>query len=60
MVTAARDIYVVIDQLNSDTPGAEVLTLTVYDNPAVVWIWIGGALLVLGRRALRHPAPTSR
>ena len=47
-VSPARDIYVVIDQLNSDTPGAEVLTLTVYDNPAVVWIWIGGALLVLG------------
>jgi len=47
-VSPARDIYVVIDQLNSDTPGAEVLTLTVYDNPGVVWIWFGGALLVLG------------
>ena len=22
--------------------------LTVYDNPAVIWIWIGGLLLILG------------
>jgi cytochrome c-type biogenesis protein CcmF len=47
-VSPARDIYIVIDQLNDETKGAEVLTITVYDNPAVVWIWIGGALLVLG------------
>jgi cytochrome c-type biogenesis protein CcmF len=47
-VTPMRDVYVVIDALNSDTPGAEVLTITVYDNPAVIWLWVGGALLVLG------------
>jgi cytochrome c-type biogenesis protein CcmF len=47
-VSPMRDIYVVIDALNSDTPGAEVLTITVYDNPAVIWLWVGGALLVLG------------
>ena len=33
---------------STTTPGAEKLTLTVYDNPAVIWIWIGGALLILG------------
>lgn len=48
MATPARDIYVVIDALTDDTPGAEVLTISVYDNPAVTWIWIGGALLCLG------------
>jgi cytochrome c-type biogenesis protein CcmF len=47
-VSPIRDVYIVIDALNSDTPGAEVLTITVYDNPAVIWIWVGGFLLVLG------------
>lgn len=48
LVNAERDLYVVIDALTDDTPGAEVLTLSVYDNPGVIWIWVGGALLALG------------
>jgi cytochrome c-type biogenesis protein CcmF len=47
-VNAIRDVYIVIDALNDETKGAEVLTITVYDNPAVMWIWVGGFLLVLG------------
>jgi cytochrome c-type biogenesis protein CcmF len=48
LATPARDIYVVIDALSDDTVGSEVLTITVFDNPAVIWIWAGGALLCLG------------
>jgi cytochrome c-type biogenesis protein CcmF len=48
LVSPARDLYVVIDQMTDQTQGAEVLTLSVYDNPAVLWIWVGGALLALG------------
>jgi cytochrome c-type biogenesis protein CcmF len=43
----ARDIYVVVDEADA-TPGAEFAVLTVYDNPAVIWLWIGGLLLTLG------------
>jgi len=48
LVSPARDLYVVIDAMTDDTPGAQVLTLSVYDNPGVLWIWIGGGLLALG------------
>ncbi len=47
LATPATDIYVVVDEADA-TPGAEFALLTVYDNPAVVWIWIGGTLLTLG------------
>ena len=45
--TLAQDIYIVVDSADG-TPGAENATLTVYTNPAVMWIWFGGALLVMG------------
>ena len=44
---AAHDVYVVVDEADA-TPGKEFAVLTVYDNPAVIWIWIGGFLLMLG------------
>ena len=46
-VTLMRDIYVVVDEVDA-TPGAEYAVLTVYDNPGVLWLWIGGFLLALG------------
>jgi cytochrome c-type biogenesis protein CcmF len=42
-----RDIYVVVDEADA-TPGAEFAVMTVYDNPAVIWLWIGGLLLIVG------------
>jgi cytochrome c-type biogenesis protein CcmF len=45
--TVAHDVYVVVDEADA-TPGKEFAVLTVYDNPAVIWIWIGGFLLMLG------------
>jgi len=44
---AWRDIYVVVDEADA-TSGSEFAVLTVYDNPGVIWIWIGGSLLALG------------
>ena len=44
---AFRDIYVVVDEADG-TVGSEFAVLTVYDNPGVIWIWVGGSLLALG------------
>ena len=44
---AFRDIYVVVDEADG-TAGSEFAVLTVYDNPGVIWIWVGGCLLALG------------
>jgi cytochrome c-type biogenesis protein CcmF len=41
--TPLDDVYVVL--AGADAGGAAV---TVYDNPLVTWIWVGGALLVAG------------
>ena len=42
-----RDIYVVVDEIDAK-PGQEYALLSVYDNPAVIWLWIGGILIALG------------
>lgn len=42
-----RDIYVVVDEADATT-GAEWTRITVYNNPAINWIWFGGGLLGLG------------
>ncbi len=57
-----QDVYVVLDEADLSK---NVATLTVYNNPAVVWIWLGGLLLALGgvlfalpRRRTAPPLPT--
>jgi cytochrome c-type biogenesis protein CcmF len=40
-----EDVYLVLE--SADT-GTQTATISVFTNPAVVWIWIGGMLLALG------------
>jgi cytochrome c-type biogenesis protein CcmF len=44
--TAADDLYVVL--VNWENVSLEQTPFKVYDNPLVYWLWIGGAMLVLG------------
>ncbi len=44
-----RDIYVVIDGWPTDpNQGVPWLRISVYDNPAINWVWFGGGLIGLG------------
>lgn len=41
-----RDVYIVIDGWPDDiTAGIAWLRLTVYDNPAINWVWFGGGIM---------------
>lgn len=42
--SATEDLYVVLDGATSHGGAA----ITIYVNPLVTWIWIGGAILILG------------
>ena len=42
--TALEDVYVALASLNNDNSAV----FQVKVNPLVIWIWIGGAVLVLG------------
>ncbi len=48
-----RDLYVVLESADLEQ---KVATVTVFTNPAVVWIWVGGMLLILGGLAAAVPA----
>ena len=57
-----QDVYVVLEEADLSK---NVATLTVFTNPTVVWIWLGGLLLSLGgilfvlpRRRTAPPLPT--
>jgi cytochrome c-type biogenesis protein CcmF len=57
-----QDVYVVLEEADLSK---NVATLTVFTNPTVVWIWLGGLLLALGgilfvlpRRRTAPPLPT--
>ena len=57
-----QDVYVVLDEADLSK---NVATLTVFNNPTVVWIWLGGLLLALGgvlfalpKRRTAPPLPT--
>jgi len=41
------DLYVVLASWDGDGPTAQV-SLAIFVNPLVTWIWTGGALLRLG------------
>jgi cytochrome c-type biogenesis protein CcmF len=51
--TLQEDLYVILTALESDGSA----TLKVYRNPLVSWIWIGGAVFVLGTLAVMWPHP---
>ncbi|MBV9543226.1 MAG: cytochrome c biogenesis protein CcsA, partial [Chloroflexi bacterium] len=54
--TPAEDLYVVLAGWNGDGSSAQV-SLAVFVNPLVSWIWTGGLLLLLGTIVTMWPAP---
>jgi cytochrome c-type biogenesis protein CcmF len=53
--TPVEDLYVVLSDWNGDATGATV-SLAVFVNPLVSWIWTGGLLLLLGMIITMWPA----
>jgi cytochrome c-type biogenesis protein CcmF len=53
--TPVEDLYVVLTDWQGDGPGATV-SLAVFVNPLVSWIWAGGVLLLLGTIVTMWPA----
>jgi len=51
--TLREDLYVILTALENDGSA----TLKIYRNPLVNWIWIGGAVFVLGTLAVLWPHP---
>jgi cytochrome c-type biogenesis protein CcmF len=54
--TPFEDLYVVLAGWDGDGPSARV-SLAVFVNPLVSWIWAGGVLLLLGTIITMWPAP---
>jgi cytochrome c-type biogenesis protein CcmF len=54
--TPAEDLYVVLGGWDGDGPTAKV-SLAIFVNPLVSWIWAGGVLLLLGTLVALWPAP---
>jgi cytochrome c-type biogenesis protein CcmF len=54
--TLGEDLYVVLTAIEPDGSA----TLKIYRNPLVNWIWIGGAVLVLGAILILWPHPAGR
>src|SRR5207248_11273082 len=53
--TPFEDLYVVLADWNGDGPTAQV-SVAVFVNPLVSWIWAGGVLLLLGTLVTLWPA----
>ena len=54
--TLREDLYVILTAIEHDGSA----TFKVYRNPLVNWIWIGGAVFVLGTLAVMWPHPERR
>jgi cytochrome c-type biogenesis protein CcmF len=54
--TLREDLYVILTALEPDGSA----TLKVYRNPLVNWIWIGGAIFVVGTALVMWPHPGPR
>ncbi|HEY0583810.1 MAG TPA: cytochrome c-type biogenesis CcmF C-terminal domain-containing protein, partial [Chloroflexota bacterium] len=54
--TPVEDLYVVLGGWDGDGASAKV-SLAVFINPLVSWIWAGGVLLLLGTMVSMWPAP---
>ncbi len=50
------DVYVVLDQWDT-TGNSQTVSLRVFINPLVNWIWLGGVVYVFGMLTLLWPAP---
>src|SRR5579864_2893742 len=53
--TPFEDLYVVLSDWTGDGPTAQV-SLAIFVNPLVSWIWAGGVLLLLGTVVIMWPA----
>ena len=51
--TFREDLYVILNAIEADGSA----TLQIYRNPLVNWIWLGGAIFVLGTLAVMWPHP---
>jgi cytochrome c-type biogenesis protein CcmF len=54
--TPLEDLYVVLSGWDGDGPTAQV-SLSVFVNPLVSWIWLGGLVLLFGTLVALWPAP---
>jgi cytochrome c-type biogenesis protein CcmF len=54
--TFAEDFYLILVGLEPDRSAA----LKVYINPLVNWIWLGGAVFILGNTLILWPIPERR
>jgi cytochrome c-type biogenesis protein CcmF len=54
--TLREDLYVILTAIEHDGSA----TFKIYRNPLVNWIWIGGAIFVLGTLAVMWPHPERR
>jgi cytochrome c-type biogenesis protein CcmF len=54
--TPFEDLYVVLSGWDGDGPTARV-SVALFINPLVSWIWTGGVLLLLGTLVALWPAP---
>jgi cytochrome c-type biogenesis protein CcmF len=54
--TPFEDLYVVLSDWQGDGPSATI-SLAIFVNPLVSWIWAGGVLLLLGTLITLWPAP---
>lgn len=54
-----EDLYVVLNGWEDD---AVTATFSIYRNPLMIWLWVGGVILVLGTLIAiwPHPAPRTR
>ena len=52
-----EDLYLV---LGSFDEASQIITLQAYVNPLVVWIWLGGLILVLGTSITFWPTVAER
>ncbi len=53
MLVGMDDVYVVLDRWQDDG----TVSLRVYINPLVIWIWVGAVVFVLGTLTLFWPQP---
>jgi cytochrome c-type biogenesis protein CcmF len=55
--TLAEDLYVVLSGQDQDTGKA---VIEVFVNPLVMWVWIGGVVMVLGTLLALVPSRVER
>ncbi len=56
-MTWVEDLYVVLNGWEDDAVSA---TFSIYRNPLMVWLWVGGVVLVLGTLMALWPHPAAR